>query len=129
MKRHYKIFYTVLVSHHLSDNFLAIWGTEVNYTGDFKNGLANGVGQAFVAAKNDGGLLVFSGAWLAGSMEGQGSVENLKTGYKYRGHWKDGLQNGNGSEDNPEASRTSEGEFLDGKLNGYGEANFSWCGK
>ncbi len=114
---------------YLNSGFVRLWGAEVNYTGTSRNGLAHGYGRAFVRGKDNGGLLVFSGYWNYGDMEGQGLMENRKTGYRYTGKWRNGQPNGNGTETDPEGSRTAEGQFKDGKLNGYGAANFSWCGK
>ncbi len=113
---------------HLSDNFIENWGSVVNYTGKLKNGLADGFGKAFVRSNKDGGLLVFIGDWADGEMEGQGQVENLRTGYDYKGRWRNGMQSGNGTENDPEG-HVYIGQFQRGKRNGYGIATYSWCGK
>ncbi len=105
----------------LSVDFVENWGKlEANYTGglDSLNGLANGFGKAFILDAADN-LIVIIGNFRNGTLEGQGSVENLATGFSYDGNFVNGIEDGIGTEITA-GGHTYVGEFSNGKRHGFG---------
>ncbi len=127
-------------TNHLSLEFMAIWGAEVNssLSSLSKNGLIHGQGQAFVQSKKQPtSVLFFSGEWRNGALDGQGDVkESIKdndnrVGYEYSGQWSNGLPDGRGTEIAEYGGLNQfsyyVGQFSEGKWDGLGFVNYTWC--
>ena len=80
-----------------------------------KDGLINDQGQVYVRSKIEPEkqiVLLFSGEWKNGAMDGQGSYTYFKFNdpklaiFEYSGSWKNGLQEGNGSTGSAGAATT-----------------------
>ena len=84
------------------------------YFGQFKNGIANGIGQFKTKNRNK-----FEGYWIDNKLDGFGIISIEKTEQFYSGELKKGSFNGIGKF-NSKNNILYEGEFNEGKMEGTG---------
>jgi hypothetical protein len=97
-----------------SGTFVSRWAEmEDRYTGDMRDGKANGHGSAVFAGGNK-----YEGEWRDGGANGQGALV-FASGDRYEGNWHDGKANGQGTLLRPDGSRY-EGEWTNNLRSGHG---------
>ena len=89
------------------------------YSGEWKNGKANGYGKCDWYEFQNNVLCTYVGNFVDSCMEGYGT-QFLKNGVVYEGNWKNNKLNGKGKMYHVNGSFTFNGEFKNSKRNGYG---------
>lgn len=92
-----------------------VWGTTYTYTGEIKNGKADGFG---VAVYSNNFAIKYVGQFVNGVMSGKGTMI-YTNGAFLTGDWKDGKMNGKGANVNKEGT-FYVGGMKDGVRNGKG---------
>ncbi|MES2777330.1 MAG: hypothetical protein V4722_24340 [Bacteroidota bacterium] len=88
----------------------------LEYTGDVKDGKANGYGEA------KGRDIGYKGYWKDNDFNGKGILSD-KSGVKYEGEFLNGKMHGKGTR-NYFVGCTYTGSFVDGKQTGWGKATY-----
>ena len=91
------------------------WTNSSSYTGDFRNGKANGYGEAIWNIGKKANLYV--GEWKNDMPHGYGVYLKIDGG-KYEGEWKEGQWHGKGTYTQPDGKKYI-GEFRNGERVDY----------
>ena len=116
-----------------SGNGTMVWKNGQKYVGEWLNNEIHGCGILTYAADNPLGIESYSGDFIEGKPEGNGT-EVLKSGITYVGQWLNGLYHGQGelfgvSPNNPELRISYNGNWKEGRRSGKGTLEVPTVGK